>query len=133
MPESIQQRAEQSGLLPHVVCKANANQIGNIVQSAGPDAIAVRMFNNLKYQYVAAAQIDRALDVVECQLAVLPGEALLLLEQGEFWWRLGSADAARRSFEAAEQAAAELANGGELKARARRRLREIGSRSTTLH
>ena len=87
------------------------------------------MFNNLKYHYVATERIDRALDVLECQLVLLPGEGLLLLEQGEFWWRLGSAEGARRAFEAALEA------GGsrEIVERARRRLQEIGPASTTLH
>ena len=95
-------------------------------EPAGSLAILLRMFNNVKHHYAAAGSFDRGLDVLECQLTALPGEGMLLLEQGEFWLRLGSADGARRSFEAAALAADGRVGAEQVAAHARRRLKEIG-------
>ena len=82
----------------------------DVFEEAPPRSILLRMFNNLKYHYASREEFHNALDMVECQLCVLPGEASLLLEQGEFWLRLGSVAAARSAFRLAEAAAS---SGGE--------------------
>jgi regulator of sirC expression with transglutaminase-like and TPR domain len=82
----------------------------DVFEEAPPRSILLRMFNNLKYHYANQDEFHNALDMVECQLGALPGDAGLLLEQGEFWLRLGSVGAARRAFRLAEVAAS---SGGE--------------------
>jgi regulator of sirC expression with transglutaminase-like and TPR domain len=101
---------------------------GNPFAAARTPDILLRMFNNLKYHFVAVAEFHRALEMVDCQLRVLPTSAALLFEQGEFWLRLGSVQGARFAFEqlvAGEDAA--------VAAMAQRRLAEIGDRQDTVH
>jgi regulator of sirC expression with transglutaminase-like and TPR domain len=101
---------------------------GNPFTVARTPDILLRMFNNLKYHFVARAEFHRALEMVDCQLKVLPASPALLFEQGEFWLRLGSVQGARAAFE-------QLAGGSDdaVAAMARRRLDELGDRQDTLH
>ncbi len=95
---------------------------------ARPADILLRMFNNLKYHYVARSEFHRALDMVDCQLCVLPEQPSLFFEAGEYWLRLGSIQGARAAFERASA-------GGDsgVSAMAQRRLTELGDRTDTLH
>jgi regulator of sirC expression with transglutaminase-like and TPR domain len=86
------------------------------------------MFNNLKYHFAARAEFHRALEMVDCQLRVLPASPALLFEQGEYWLRLGSVHGARAAF---EQLAA--SNDAAVVAMAERRLADLGDRQDTLH
>jgi len=101
---------------------------GNPFTTARTPDILLRMFNNLKYHFVARAEFHRALEMVDCQLKVLPVSPPLLFEQGEYWLRLGSVQGAREAFE-------QLATGADdaVAAMARRRLDELGDREDTLH
>mgnify|MGYP001828956087 CR=1 FL=1 len=94
--------------------------------------ILLRMFNNLKYHFVARAEFHRALEMLDCQQRILPESSTLYFEQGEYWLRLGSVEGARGAF---KQAAA-LGSGREddaLAAMAQRRLAELGDRQDTRH
>ena len=105
---------------------------GNPFVRARPHDILLRMFNNLKYHFVARAEFHHALDMLECQQRILPDNSTLYFEQGEYWLRLGSVEGARASFTQAallgvdseEDAAAAMA---------RRRLAELGDRQDTIH
>ncbi len=101
---------------------------GNPFTVARTPDILLRMFNNLKYHFVSMAEFHRALEMVDCQLRVLPTSTALLFEQGEYWLRLGSVQGARTAFE-------QLAEGGDeaVAVMARRRLAELGDRQDTLH
>jgi len=99
---------------------------------AGVRDVLLRMLNNLKYFHVGRAEYHRALDMVDCQLEVLPGHAGLVFEQGEYWLRLGSVRAAREAYQ-------RILSGEGIEADPRmttlaaRRLAELGGRSDTLH
>ena len=60
--------------------------------------IALRMLNNVKYQYIGMDRWDRVLDLLDCQLALAPGAAYLRLDQGRAWEQLGAPDVAERTY-----------------------------------
>lgn len=101
---------------------------GNPFALARPTDILLRMFNNLKYHFVARSEFHHALEMVDCQLQILPDHPTLFFEQGEYWLRLGSVQGARLGFEQALQ-------GGDsaLSGMARRRLDDLGDQADTLH
>jgi regulator of sirC expression with transglutaminase-like and TPR domain len=99
---------------------------------APPAAMLLRMLNNLKYHFLSAGRLDMVLDMVDCQLKVLPGEAGLLVEKGDVWLRLGSIQSARAAFSAAESAAIASANEPVLAA-VRNRLEDLAGRADQLH
>ncbi|MGE0625808.1 MAG: transglutaminase family protein [Pseudomonadales bacterium] len=99
---------------------------------AGPREVLLRMLNNLKVFHVGRAEFHRALEVVDCQLEVLPGHAGLVFEQGEYWLRLGSIQGARAAFRRIV-AGDGVINDAAVRVAARRRLAELGDRSDTLH
>lgn len=99
---------------------------------AGPREVLLRMFNNLKFFHAGSAEYHRALEMVDCQLQVLPGHAGLVFEQGEYWLRLGSIQGAREAFERILAGDGIRADAG-VRALAGRRLAELGSRTDTLH
>lgn len=102
---------------------------------AGPPAILLRMLNNLKFAFVGATAWDRALDVLDAQLALAPEEPALHLERGEYWSRLGVISSARDAFAEAER----LSAGGmdprlvEIGRVARDRLRGLAGENDVLH
>ena len=61
---------------------------------ASPPMMLLRMLNNVKFHHMGRDEFHLALDMVDCQLRLLPGEAGLLFEQGECWLRIGSVEAA---------------------------------------
>ncbi len=127
-PLALEARTESECLatLPNDADRAAA------LVDAGPRDVLLRMFNNLKYFHVGRAEYHRALDVVDCQLRVLPGHAGLTFEQGEYWLRLGSVQGARAVFErilSGEGVVPEAA----IETLARRRLAELADRDDTLH
>jgi regulator of sirC expression with transglutaminase-like and TPR domain len=63
--------------------------------------VLLRMLNNLKYQFARRGEWHRGLDILDLQLAVEPGNAGLLVERGEMWWRLGAPSSARESLQQA--------------------------------
>jgi regulator of sirC expression with transglutaminase-like and TPR domain len=69
--------------------------------SASPQAVALRMLNNLKGVFAGRATWHRALETVDAQLAVAPQQPAVQLERGELWLRMGSVASARMAFEAA--------------------------------
>ena len=105
---------------------------GNPFVRARPNDILLRMFNNLKYHFVARAEFHRALEMLDCQQQILPDNSTLYFEQGEYWMRLGSIEGARTSF---TQAALLGSNSDEdaAAAMAERRLAELGDRQDTIH
>jgi len=131
-PLSMAVRTEQQCLatLPAGIRSATS------FDEADPLAVLLRMFNNLKYHYAESGEFHRALDMVDCQLQALPENPGLLLEQGEFWLRLGSAQSARSSFQVAHKAASASnygADWSEVREIAKRRLTELADRKDTLH
>jgi regulator of sirC expression with transglutaminase-like and TPR domain len=98
---------------------------------ADPGAVLLRMFNNLKYFHAGQGSFHRALDMLDCQLQVLPEDARLHFEQGELWLRLGSVDSARRAFQTAASHASRTGSG--LEPLIRQRLEDLQGKSDTLH
>jgi regulator of sirC expression with transglutaminase-like and TPR domain len=102
------------------------------LQTADARDVLLRMFNNLKYFHLSRAEFHRALEMVDCQLRVLPGHAGLVFEQGEYWLRLGSAEGARAAFERI-LAGRDVNVDPAVRRMAQRRLDELGDRRDTLH
>lgn len=92
--------------------------------------MALRMLNNLKYEFAASACFDRAVEMLDYQLAVSPGEASLYLERGEFWLRLGALRAAGADFERCRDVAGA---DSELGRAADAQLARISGRQDTVH
>ena len=92
--------------------------------------VALRMLNNLKYQYASTAHWSRALDMLDFQLALSPNEGSLLLERGDFWLRMGAVDAARQAFTAV---LADSSANPDLHALAEAQLDAIAGQHSTLH
>ena len=92
--------------------------------------VALRMLNNLKYQFAATAAWARALDMLDFQLALVPADGPLLLERAEFWLRLGAVDAARTIL---QEVSAAAEDGSELQSLARTQLEAIANKRNTLH
>jgi regulator of sirC expression with transglutaminase-like and TPR domain len=103
---------------------------GNPFVRARSRDILLRMFNNLKYHFVARAEFHRALEMLDCQQQILPESSTLFFEQGEYWLRLGSVEGARGAF---AQAVAFGSEDDALAAMAERRLAELGDRQDTRH
>lgn len=99
---------------------------------AGPRDVALRMFNNLKFFHAGRGEHHRALDMVDCQLKLLPGHGGLIFEQGEYWLRLGSVQGARLAFEQIVGGDGVHADEATV-ARALGRLRQLSGRNDTLH
>ena len=93
-------------------------------------AVALRMLNNLKYQFVAEAQWHRALDMLDFQLSLAPDDTGLLFERGEFWLRLGALAPARASLERCLSVAEA---GSEIAELAERQLQALAGQDDTLH
>lgn len=72
---------------------------GTAFPEAPPQAVALRMLNNLKFHFAGIARWDLALDMVDYQLALQAGDPGLTFEQGQFWLRLGAIEAARQAFQ----------------------------------
>jgi len=68
---------------------------------ASAHGMALRMLNNVKSVLAGRAVWHQALDVVEAQLAIVPGQPVLHLERAELWLRMGSPGSARGALEAA--------------------------------
>lgn len=92
--------------------------------------VALRMLNNLKYQYAATAGWARALDMLDFQLALAPADGPLLLERSEFWLRLGAVDAARAAL---QEVLTDAPDGSELQSVAQAQLEAIASQHNTVH
>ena len=60
--------------------------------------IALRMLNNVKYQFMGMARWDRVVDLIDCQLALTPGAVQLRFERGRAWEELGAPDVAERAY-----------------------------------
>lgn len=99
---------------------------------AGPRDVLLRMFNNLKYFHLGRGEFHRALEMVDCQLTVVPDHASLVFEQGEYWLRLGSVHGARAAFERILSGDGVSADPA-VKHLALRRLEALGDRDDTLH
>lgn len=97
---------------------------------ATPRLVALRMLNNLKYQFANAARWDQALEMLDFQLMLAPDDPPLLFERGGFWLRLGAVDIAREALEACLQAAAP---DSELARLTTQQLSAIAGQHNTLH
>jgi regulator of sirC expression with transglutaminase-like and TPR domain len=67
--------------------------------SASAQTIALRMLNNLKWNFAGLGNWDLALDILDYQIVIDPAAPQLHLERGEFWVSLGAIGAARHCFE----------------------------------
>ncbi len=77
---------------------------GHTFEIASSTMIALRMLNNVKYQFMGMARWDRVLDVVDCQLALAPHDLQLQMEKGRAWEHLGAPDVAVRTYRGLLQA-----------------------------
>lgn len=117
---------------------SEADCLARLTPDARPDAfsraparlIALRMLNNLKYQFAATATWERALDMLDYQLALVPGDANLLFERADYWLRLGAVDAARAALEACLDAAGDRP---ELVVLVQEQLKAIADQRNTIH
>ena len=73
-------------------------------EAADSSTIALRMLNNVKFQFMGMDRWDRVLDLVDLQLALSPRSAYLLMEKGRAWEKLGAPDVARRIYQQALEA-----------------------------
>lgn len=103
--------------------------------AASPLAVGLRMLNNVKLNHLRAAAWHRALDVVDAQLRLTPGQGALHLERGDLWHRIGLNQPARAAYEKALTLAADLpaVQAEELRRVADARLRGLGGADDTLH
>ena len=60
--------------------------------------IALRMLNNVEYQFMGMARWHRVVDLIDCQLALTPGAVQLRFERGRAWEELGAPDVAERAY-----------------------------------
>ncbi len=102
---------------------------GNHFAAASPDEVALRMLNNLKYQYASDREWSRALEMLDYQLALTPDNARLFLERGQFWLRLGGVTTARQAFLRVLQ----LAPEGDLAEFAASQLHDLEGQNEVLH
>lgn len=102
---------------------------GRTFEIASSSMIALRMLNNIKYQFMGMARWDRVLDVVDCQLAVSPEAAQLLAEQGRAWEELGAPDVAERIYSDLLQAP----NADEVRDTVEARLKQLQRGPATWH
>jgi regulator of sirC expression with transglutaminase-like and TPR domain len=74
---------------------ANLQHLGDAAfASATPDAIALRMLNNVRAVQVVQADFVAALDTIDWQLLLTDERAPLQLERADYWYRLGDPAAA---------------------------------------
>lgn len=108
---------------------------GDVFDVAGPPAILLRMLNNLKFAFVSAMAWDRALDVLDAQLALVPEEPGLHLERGEYWSRMGVISSARDAFAEAERLTVDRVEPRlvEVRRLARDRLHGLAGENDVLH
>lgn len=81
---------------------------------APPLAVGLRMLNNVKAALIRTGTDDLLLDVIDAQLALAPGEPVLLLERGDWWRRLGVLAPARQAYREALNA---IGAGGDERSR----------------
>jgi regulator of sirC expression with transglutaminase-like and TPR domain len=80
---------------------ADLQQLGDAAfATATPDAIALRMLNNVKAIQATRADFVAALDTIDCQLLLTDEHALLQIERADYWYRLGDPAAAVAVLEA---------------------------------
>lgn len=91
--------------------------------------IALRMLNNVKYQFMGMARWDRVLDLIDCQLALTPGTVQLRFERGRAWEELGAPDVAERAY----RELLEAADSEEVHDAVRTRLKQIRQGSALWH
>jgi regulator of sirC expression with transglutaminase-like and TPR domain len=106
--------------------------VSQLLVRASPDAVALRMINNVKGIRLAnagAGAVPDVLDLVDAQLALGGDAAALHLERADLWARLRSADAVRAALEAARSASTDPAVVREID----RRLGALPSRGGTWH
>jgi len=75
--------------------------VAELLPPASAQALTLRMLNNVKGIFAGQRVWHRALEVVDAQLALAPGQPAVHVERGELWLRMGSAGTAREAFEQA--------------------------------
>ena len=102
---------------------------------APPLAVGLRMLNNVKAALIRTGTDDLLLDVIDAQLALAPGEPVLLLERGDWWRRLGVLAPARQAYREALNAigAGDDERSRELRGIARARLAAAEDGDPTRH
>ncbi len=102
---------------------------GDHFAAASPEEVALRMLNNLKYQYASDGEWYRTLDMLDYQLALTPENPHLYVERGQFWLRLGGVTAAREAF----RRVLHLVPQGDLAEYASSRLQDLEGQNEVLH
>ncbi|MDA1077036.1 MAG: transglutaminase-like domain-containing protein [Proteobacteria bacterium] len=101
----------------------------DVFEPVGSAAIAIRMLNNVKYQFAQNRQWRRVLEMLECQCAITPTEAVFHFERGEVWRQLGRLEVAQDAY---LSALINASDAGVIKA-CRRRLAELDPGSGVVH
>lgn len=107
--------------------KLQSGQRPGAFEVADASTIALRMLNNVKFQFMGMARWDRVLDLVDFQLALSPDVAHLLMEKGRAWEELGAPDVAKRIYEGALGAPGAAAVRESVETRLKRLSREAGT------
>lgn len=102
---------------------------------ATPVAVGLRMLNNVRQAHAGHGAWHEALDIVDAQLRLAPGQPALHIERGDLWARIGLVTPAREAFERARTLAARLADddGRHWLALAEARLTGIGDAGDVVH
>jgi len=96
---------------------------------AGAATVALRMLNNVKFQFMGMARWDRVMDLVDLQLELSPNAAHLLMEKGRAWEELGAPDLAKRTYEQTLEAPGATA----VRETVRSRLAQLNAETGTWH
>jgi regulator of sirC expression with transglutaminase-like and TPR domain len=113
--------------------------LAELLPPASAQALTLRMLNNVKGIFAGRRVWYRALEAVDGQLALAPGQPAVHVERGELWLRMGSAGTARAAFEQALALIEQLAPAAPagtfdaLRAHVRQRLAALRGPGDVLH
>ncbi len=108
-------------------------ELQQFLQPASPQALGLRMLNNLKANFINQQQWQYALELLDCQLAMTRTDtemaALLQFERGELWEQIGAVRVAKDAYEACMA----TATNTELVNKANARIAGLDGIDETLH
>jgi regulator of sirC expression with transglutaminase-like and TPR domain len=98
-------------------------------------AVGLRMLNNVKLVFSRQGAWDRALDVLDAQLRLAPGQFALHIERGDAWQRLGMVAPALEAFQRALVLVSSAATpeAEQVRLAVRARLDELGGADDIVH
>lgn len=108
-------------------------ELSQLLQPATPQALGLRMLNNLKSLFVGEQDWQQALDLLDCQLALAHTDSelvgLLHFERGEMWGQIGAVRVAQDAYEACLAATTNT----DLASKANARIAGLDGLGETLH